>query len=65
MYVLEFSLDKIALLQSTAYYQIKNLATDYFSWSAQKPLGNCPFLSNITNLQSRIPDLTKMLTLRK
>ena len=56
---MEFPLDKIALLQSTDYYRTKNITTDYFSWSAQKSLQNCPFSSNITNLQSRIPDFNK------
>ena len=59
---MEFPLDKIALLQSTAYYRTKNITTDYFSWRllfAQKPLQNCPFSSNITNLQTRIPDFNK------
>ena len=58
-YVLEFPLNKIARLQSTAYYRTRNFTADYFSWSAQKPLQNCPFFSNITNLQTRIPDLNK------
>ena len=58
-YVIEFPLDKIAQLQSTAYYRTKNLITDYFSWSAQKPLQNCFFFSNITNLQTRILDFNK------
>ena len=58
-YVVEFTLDNIARLQSTAYYRTKNFTTDYFSWSAQKPLQNCPFFSNITNLQTRILDFNK------
>ena len=65
MYVVEFPFDKIARLQSTAYYRTKNFTTDYFSWSAQKPLQYCLFLSNITSLQSRISDFNGMLTLRK
>ena len=59
MYVVEFPLDKIAQLQSTAYYRTKNFTTDYFSWIAQKLLQNCPFFFNIINLQTRIPDFNK------
>ena len=58
-YVLEFPLNKIARLRSAAYYRTRNFTADYFSWSAQKPLQNCPFFTNITNLQTRIPDLNK------
>ena len=52
MYVVEFPLDKIE-------NWTRNFTTDYFSWSAQKPLQNCPFFSNITNLQTRILDFNK------
>ena len=38
-----FTLDKIARLQSPAYYRTKTFTTDYFSWSALKPSQNCPF----------------------
>ena len=37
-FVVEFPLCKIARLQFTAYYRTTNLTTDYFFWSAQKPL---------------------------
>ena len=58
-YVVEFPLDKIAKLQSTAYYLTKTFTADYFSWTAQKPLQNFPFFSKITGLQSRISDFNK------
>ena len=65
-YAVEVPLDKIARMHSTAYYRTKTFTTNYFSWSAQKPLQNCTFFSNVTRLQSRISDFNKkLLTPRK
>ena len=65
-YAVEVPLDKIARMHSTAYYRTKTFTTDFFSWSAQKPLQNYPFFSNVTRLQSRISDFSKkLLTPRK
>ena len=60
---MEFSLDKIALLQSTAYYRTKNITTDYFL--LRNHCKTVPFPLTLQTCRPEFLTSTRILTLRK